>query len=179
MGLERVRLDVEAGRGYVPGEAHRYGPKGFEDRRGGHLPITIASGGWLASSTDMVRFLGAVDGSMGAPFLSIRTYNAMTAPPPAPIGPKPDGSHVGLGWDVVRDSDSGVSFAKGGALLGVHAWIEHAPGGLDWALLWNGGRVAAEAEGEPSAVRAFVDKVRGAMGGVKDWPQVDLSGREP
>jgi N-acyl-D-amino-acid deacylase len=81
MGLERIRLNRVRGSGYLPEEAHRYGPLGREDRQGGHLPITMASGGWLATPTEMVRFLTALDGSRGERFLPEPMYRTMLSPP--------------------------------------------------------------------------------------------------
>jgi N-acyl-D-amino-acid deacylase len=178
LALDRVRLDRPRGDGYFPGEAHRYGPRGFEDRRGGHLPITMASGGWIASTVDMVRFLTALDGSRGKPFLSEPMLRAMTAPPPPPMKPRPDGTHFGLGWDRVHRTAEGVSYRKNGGLLGAHTWIEHTADGIDWALFWNGGRLADDTE-ESSISRQVFERVREVLIDIDTWPEIDLFARAP
>lgn len=175
MGLERIRLDRVRGSGYLPEEAHRYGPMGREDRQGGHLPITMASGGWLATPTEMVRFLTALDGSRGGRFLAEPLYRAMLSPPPPPASPRPDGGHFGMGWDQVRESPRGLSYRKNGGLLGVHGWLEHRDDGVDWALFWNGGRV--EDEEKKAVPKAVVKRVGDAISEVRTWPAIDLSGR--
>jgi N-acyl-D-amino-acid deacylase len=177
MGLEHVVLNHERGKGYREGEAHRYGPRGAEDREGGHLPITMASGGWLAPPSEMVRFLAALDGTRGRPFLSERLSRAMTAPPRPPLKARPNGTHPGLGWDVVRASPGGVSYQKNGGLLGVHALLKHEADGTDWAFCCNGGRggggEGADANFMPGLIKALED----AMAAVKPWPSVDLFAR--
>ena len=174
MGLKRIRLDHERGKGYLPGEAHRYGPLGKEDRQGGHLPITMASGGWLATPTEMVRFLTALDGSRGSKFLSEPMYRAMTEAPPPPIKPRETGGHFGMGWDQVRITPQGPAYRKNGGLLGVHSWLEHREDGINWALFWNGGRV--EEAGNP-VPKEFVRRVQEVLSETKTWPKVDLFAR--
>jgi N-acyl-D-amino-acid deacylase len=172
LGLDAIRLDVPRGKGYLPGEAHRYGPKGAENRQGGHLPITMASGGWLSTATELVRFLIALDGTRGARFLSAATTRAMTSPPAAPIRPRADGSTFGLGWDKVMRSPQGSFYCKGGGLLGIHAHIEHTEDGIDWALLWNGGRVDQNAE--EGTTEPLVNSLRQSLAAVELWPETDF-----
>jgi CubicO group peptidase (beta-lactamase class C family) len=172
LGLDDTRLNRVHGSGYLPGEAHRYGPKGAEDREAGQLLITMASGGWLATSTDMVRFLTALDGSGSGRFLTKKSFHAMTAPPPPPVPARPNGTHAGMGWDQVQKTPRGVTYRKNGGLLGVHSLIVHRDDGLDWALLWNGGPQAADGAG-PGAAR-FSRAVEDALASIKKWPQGDL-----
>jgi CubicO group peptidase (beta-lactamase class C family) len=172
LGLAKVRLNRVRGSGYLPNEAHRYGPNGAEDREGGHLPITMASGGWLATPSAMVRFLTALDPSRGGRFLSEESYRAMTAAPPPPIAARENGSHVGMGWDQVQMTPQGLSYRKNGGLLGVHSLIAHRDDGIDWALFWNGGRQAEDGIG--AAPRQFVVGVEEALTDIKSWPKVDF-----
>jgi CubicO group peptidase (beta-lactamase class C family) len=178
MKLGRVVLNHERGKGYRRGEAHRYGPSGVEDKEGGHLPITMASGGWLAAPSDMVLFLTALDGTRGSRFLSERMSQAMTAVPAAPIKPRPNGSHPGLGWDQVRPTPQGVSYQKNGGLLGVRAFLKHNADGTDWAFCFNGG--AGGEDGGPSGVLPVAVKaIEGAMQIIKKWPSIDLFEHPP
>ena len=162
------------GKGYRPGEAHRYLPQGKEDREGGQLPITMASGGWLASPSDMVRFLIALDGTRGARFLSDPMTKAMVAPPPAPIKPRPNGTHPGLGWDQVRLYPEAHSYQKGGALPGVHSIIKHTADRLDWAFFCNGGRIV---DGEGSVMATAIKAIEDEIAKVETWPKIDLFAR--
>jgi N-acyl-D-amino-acid deacylase len=173
MKLDHIVLNHERGRGYRKGEAHRYGPRGAEDREGGHLPITMASGGWLAAPSDLVLFLTALTGTRGHAFLSKRMLQKMTEPPPAPIKPRANGAYPGLGWDQVRMTSEGASFQKGGALLGVHAVLKHNADGTDWAFCFNGGS-GGDAEGSGPMLPRVIQAIEEAIQSVNNWPSVDL-----
>lgn len=99
-GVSRLRRD----HGGRPRTAR--GRRGLRGPRGLHPPARVARN-WLATPTDMVRFLSAVSGTLGKPFLSPRAYRLMVAPPP--IAAKPDGRHVGLGWDTVRNAPGAIA----------------------------------------------------------------------
>jgi N-acyl-D-amino-acid deacylase len=177
LGLGAIRLDVPRRKGYIPGEAHRYGPRGGEDRQGGHLLITMASGGWLATATDLVRFLIALDGARGPRFLGPAMLRAMIAPPAPPIRPRADGSYFGLGWDQVRRTPQGAFYCKGGGLQGMHAHIEHTESGIDWALLWNGGR--RDQTVEEGTADPFVKTIRQGLEEIEIWPETDFFAPAP
>jgi hypothetical protein len=132
----------------------------------------MASGGWLASAVDLVRLMIALDGSRGTHFLSASSIRAMTSPPPAPAKPRADGSSFGLGWDQVRRSPQGLFYCKGGGLYGMHAHIEHTPDGIDWALLWNGGRKGES--GEEGTAQSLVKDLRGVLTAIELWPEDDF-----
>lgn len=175
LGLKHVVLNHERGKGYRAHEAHRYGPRGKEDREAGQLPITMASGGWLATPTDMVRFLTALDGTKGERLLSRRMLHAMIAAPPDPIKPRPNGTHFGLGWDQVRLESGGATYQKGGALFGVHAVIKHTADGLDWAFFCNGGHGGDEETGAGGMMPRLIKTLDDEMAAVKTWPTLDLT----
>lgn len=169
LGMKHTRLNRVRGSGYLPNEAHRYGPAGREDIQGGHLPITMASGGWLSTPSEMVRFLAALEPAHASHFLPEPLYQSMLAPLPPPAPRRPDGSHFGMGWDRVITTPRGIRYHKGGGLLGVHTWIEHRADGLNWALFWNGGRV--EDEGKGRAIPEIVRQVNEAIDEVASHPQ--------
>ena len=141
--MERERL----GRHYAANEARRYGRDALKEFPGGRNPIGPPAGSWIGSAVNMARFLTALDGSRGAPLLTPRVYREMLAPPPAPLRPRNNGAHFGLGWDVVLPGRDGPRFSKNGGVPGIHAYIEHLPNGVDWVVLLNGGERAA---GKPS-----------------------------
>jgi N-acyl-D-amino-acid deacylase len=174
MGIRRMRMDGLRPR-YVRGEARRYGPGAEHLFPGGHRPMTDASGGWLASAPDMARFLTALDGSRGKPFLSEKMTRAMLAPPPPPLGPRKDGSYFGLGWDRVRRTEDGFGYAKNGGLRGVSTWIEHLPGGVNWVLLVN----TSVKHSEAPMMATFEKEIRRAIAETRRWPEIDLFRRPP
>lgn len=169
MGVRHARLGTWEKR-YPPGVAHRYGPGGRELPPFEPIPGN-AGGGWIASTVDMVRFLTALDGSRGKPFLSPEMTEAMLAEPPPPIEPRKNGTHFGLGWDTVRATPGGTLYAKNGGLAGVRAVIGHMPGDVDWAVAFNGGANVPDAPGEDADAQA---RIQAAIKRTTDWPEVDL-----
>ncbi|HLJ91562.1 MAG TPA: serine hydrolase domain-containing protein [Gemmataceae bacterium] len=127
-GITRMHLETEGN--YEPNEAHRY-------QAGGRKPARRMVANWLASATDLVHFLVAVDGGLGQPFLSKKARTAMLAAPLPPNPKRPNAGHVGLGWDVVRQFPEGHRYAKSGGKPGIQAWLEHMENGVDWAFLYN------------------------------------------
>jgi N-acyl-D-amino-acid deacylase len=135
MGITHMHLEPE--RGYGPAETHRYLP-------GGQRPAPRNTGNWLAQSGELARFAAAVAGSAGGPtFLSPKFTAIMLECPPSLTASgkaKPNGPHVGLGWDTAELFPNGTCrFSKNGGKPGVEAWLEHLETGIDWALFFNTG----------------------------------------
>jgi CubicO group peptidase (beta-lactamase class C family) len=171
MGINEMRLEQLAP-AYASHEARRYGPNGRE-LPGGRDAIAAPAGNWLATVVDLARFLTAVSGTRGKPFLSSAARQQMLALPPPPLSARRSGSHVGLGWDAVLEEPAGVLFYKLGSAAGVRAYIEHRPDGFDWVLLLNSAGQSAE---QPPATSEMIDKVRQAIDATRDWPDRDLFG---
>ncbi len=166
MGITRMVLETAEP---IALETTRYvvGPNGR--RPAPHVPHN-----WLATPTDMVKFLTALTGSRGPRVLSERTTALMLAAPPPPITPGRDGRHVGLGWDSVRAVDSDHQFSKNGGKVGVSAWLEHLPRNIDWAFMLNTSlRPSADAK-RPAAPREIIRRIDEAAEGTRRWPRLDL-----
>jgi len=169
MGISEMRMEQLAP-AYAAREAHRYGSGGREFA-GGREAIAAPAGHWLASVVDLARFLTAVSGARGKPFLGSAVREQMFAPPAPPLPPRRSGSHVGLGWDAVSEEARGIQFHKGGAAAGVRAHIEHRSDGIDWVLLLNSD---GQMPDQPPAVGEIVDKIRQALDATRDWPDRNL-----
>lgn len=146
---------------------------GVEGRR----PAVRNVANWLFTSSDMVRFLTAVAGTRGQPFLKRPTFRAMVAPPSPPIKPGRGGSHVGLGWDGVVNTPQGPGFSKNGGKPGVSGWAQHRPDGVSWAFMINTNRLGAKQannEKHPNAARVIRQRVNHELDGQKSWPDVDM-----
>ena len=128
MGIARMHLEKPGD--YEKDETRRY-------RAGGRQPARRMVANWFATTSDLVRFVSNVAGSGGKTFLSGRMTAAMLASPPPPVAVRPNGAHVGLGWDSVRAFPRGSRFAKNGGKPGVQAWLEHMENGIDWSLVYN------------------------------------------
>ena len=163
MGISRIEMEAAKP---IPAETGRYvrGPKGLK-------AAVRNPRNWLASPGDMVRFVTALDGSRGAPFLSKRIYRRMLAPPPPPVTAAPNGKHVGLGWDAVRNLPNGDDYSKNGGKPGVSAWLEHLPNGVSWAFMINTTRAD---KSDPNPAREIVRRVNQAIDSTKNWPKINL-----
>src|SRR5208337_3395350 len=129
------------------------------------------AGSWLASVVDLARFLTAVSGTRGKPFLSSAARQQMVAAVPPPLVRRRNGSHVGLGWDSVSEEPRGIQYHKTGSTAGARAYIEHRADGLDWVLLLNS---SGQVQDQPPAAAEIVDQVRQAIDVTRDWPDRNL-----
>jgi CubicO group peptidase (beta-lactamase class C family) len=165
MGITRMVLERPKP---IPEETTRYtvGPNGL--KRAPHIPHN-----WLATPTDLVKFLTALTGARGQPFLSRETYERMLELPPPPIQPTANGKHVGLGWDGVRRTPAGDQFSKNGGKIGVSAWLEHLPNGVDWAFMLNTTPQRGTGK-KPTAPRAIIQRIDEAALALREWPATDL-----
>ena len=159
---------------YVLDEARRYNPDGRLVPRGGLPAVAFASGTWIGSVVDLARFMAVIGGSKPPRLLSEATWQQMLAPPPPPIPPRPNGSHFGMGWDVVEQTPGGVFYHKDGGVVGTTTWVEHDPLGVDWVLLINAG--LGKPKG-PQLHREFQREIRAAIRATTPWPDVDLFDR--
>jgi len=169
MGINEMRIEQLAP-AYAAHEAHRYGSGGRE-LPGGRELIAAPAGNWLASIVDLARFLTAVSGTRGKPFLTSAARQQMLAVPPLPLMPRRGGSHVSLGWDSVTEEPRGIQFHKSGLAAGVRTYIEHRSDGIDWVLLLNSD---GQAPDRPPAASEIIDKIRQSIDATRDWPDRDL-----
>ncbi len=135
-GIVRGSLHPLNGK-YFPNESRRYLAGTENEVPPWKQKYSDAAGGWTMSAIDMVRFLTALDGSRGKPLLKEKTFEAMIAPPPPPLVPRPDGTWNGLGWDIAVRSGSKFGFAKDGLWIGMRTFMKRSPNGISWALLFN------------------------------------------
>jgi hypothetical protein len=166
-----MRLDTMR-KTYLPGEVKRY--VGGRLHVGGDVPLP-GTGCWLASGIDVVRFLTALDGSRGQAILSRQALAEMLSPPAPPLHPKPNGSHNGLGWDVVQPVGEGYAYNKNGGIAGISTFMEHRPDGVDFFVAFNGSSKVEDEEapgtlhpGGPPYIA-----VKQAIERTDNWPQVD------
>ena len=171
-GIEKVRLHDRQGK-YFPGEARRYNPGVFRALGPYDMPWTDASGGWAASAVDLARLMTALDGSRtGKPFLRADLLDEMTAAPPAPLKPRPDGTYFGLGWDAVARTERGAGYTKGGSWSGVRCQVKHRLDGINTVLVCN-----AVPQLDPVDLKVAneaLKEVQDQLNEVKEWPKGDL-----
>jgi hypothetical protein len=92
-----------------------------------------SSGGWIASSTELVQFLNHVAGGPGIPaLLKPDTIKIMTTP--CPVYPQGDARYA-RGW-MVRNNGAGPWWHNG-SLPGTTSLMVRTPTGFCWAALCN------------------------------------------
>lgn len=113
---------VFPGEGYVP---YAYG--GFYNE------ASAASGGWVGSARDLVRFALSLDGARGPALLRPETYRLMIETPV----PGADGKQTGLCW-TVAPRERGFDMWHAGGLKDSHAaWLVRTAGGVTLAFTFN------------------------------------------
>jgi CubicO group peptidase (beta-lactamase class C family) len=128
--MKITQTHQEAPGDYEPGETRRY-------QKGGSKPTARRHvSNWLTTAPELVRFVSAVAGSNGKPFLSKKLTARMLAVPPG-VMKRANEPHLGLGWEGVQQFPQGYRFQKNGGKLGVRAWVQHMESGIDWAFLCN------------------------------------------
>jgi len=150
IGITRMRIGHSRPEGRAPGEVaytdYRdapLAPSVFERFRsvarptgGFHLLEAMDShGGWLASASDLVRFVSHVDGIRKSALLSPVLAMEMLQPPP--FTSARDATFYGLGWNVRRLGSGRLNFWHRGGLPGTASLLVRTSEGYAWALVVN------------------------------------------
>jgi D-alanyl-D-alanine carboxypeptidase len=116
-----------------------------------------AHGGWIASATDLARFMVHVDGfSTKSDFLKKESIQTMTTPSSA-------NKYYAKGWFV----NSNNNWWHAGSLPGTTSILVRTSGGVSWAFLVN----TWKGEGFPNKLDKTMWR---AVDGVNSWPDIDL-----
>lgn len=119
-----------------------------------------AAGGWIASSTDLLKLLLAIDGNdYPMDILSKETVAKMTTPILPNFSP--------LGWRGVKPD--GSSWYRTGTLAGTSAMMERMSNGLSYVFIVNTSTYKG-----PDLAYELQRVVNRGLAGMKDWPSVDL-----
>jgi CubicO group peptidase (beta-lactamase class C family) len=155
LGMTEMVPSVFPGEGLVP---FNYG--GF------HLEAGDASGAWVSSTVDLLRFLAGVDGRSSRPdILGPGTVAEMTGSGPAVCG---NGScYYGFGW-FVRPTQGDANWWHGGTLPGTTGMLVRTYHNFAWVGLFNARSMTANLEAELDATLAK------AFTGVTSFPAHDL-----
>lgn len=109
---------------------------------GFHLEAMDAHGGWVATPSELLRFLAAVEGRGVPPLLQEETLRQIIEPPAPPVARGENGelreTYYGLGWQVRPVSGEGANWWHAGSLPGTWGILVRRWDGLAWALLMNG-----------------------------------------
>jgi CubicO group peptidase (beta-lactamase class C family) len=155
LGMTALVPSVFPGEGTVP---FNYG--GF------HLEAGDASGAWVSSTIDLLRFVGGVDGRAHRPdILSAGLVAEMTGSGPTVCAS--GGCYWGLGW-VVRPTQGDATWWHGGTLPGTTAMLVRTYHNFSLVGLFNARSLTANLEVELDAA------LWNALAGVTSFPAHDL-----
>ncbi|MEW5927202.1 MAG: serine hydrolase domain-containing protein [Gemmatimonadota bacterium] len=133
---------------------------------GFHLEAGDASGAWVSSTVDLLRFLGGVDGRADRPdILGPGLVAEMTGSGAAVC---PDGAcHYGAGW-FVRPTQGDANWWHGGTLPGTTGMLVRTYHDFSLVGLFNTRSLTANLEAELDAA------LRNGLAGVTSFPAHDL-----
>ena len=133
---------------------------------GFHLEVSDASGAWVSSTIDLLRFLTAVDGRASRPdILSAGAIAEMTGSGPTVCAG--GGCYYGFGW-FVRPIQGDAAWWHGGTLPGTTSMLVRTHHNYAWVGLINTRSLTANLEAELDAALAA------AFNGVTSFPAHDL-----
>lgn len=155
LGMTALVPSVFPGEGAVP---FNYG--GF------HLEAGDASGAWVSSTIDLLRFVGGVDGRAHRPdILSPGLVAEMTGSGPTVCAS--GGCYWGLGW-VVRPTQGDATWWHGGTMPGTTAMLVRTYHNFSLVGLFNARSLTVDLEIE------LDDALWNALAGVSSFPTHDL-----
>ncbi len=133
---------------------------------GFHLEASDASGAWVSSAVDLLRFVGGVDGRAGRPdLLGPALVAEMTRSGPTVCAS--GACYWGLGW-LVRPTQGDRTWSHGGSWPGTTAMVVRSYHGYAWVGLFNARSLA------PNSEPALDAALWNALAGVTSVPAHDL-----
>lgn len=132
---------------------------------GFYLESGDASGGWVSSTVDLLRFMTGVDGRADRPdILGAATVATMTGSGPTVCAS--GACYYGAGW-LVRPAQGDANWWHGGSLPGTTSLLVRSYHGFSWVALFN-------ARVEPAFSIQLDVALWGALGKVTAFPTHDL-----
>lgn len=129
-------------------------------------------GGWIASASDMARFLSCFSEVNGCGILKPETINKMFNRQNGPAcynGSKPKNPYYANGW-MVWQQRVGKNIYHFGALSGTSTAMVKRSDGIGWVILFN-----MEYNKKHKQLASLIDsKLHKALSNIQVWPQMDL-----
>ena len=131
-----------------------------------HMEAMDASGAWVSSTVDLLRFVAGVDGRVNRPdILSAALVADMTSSGPTVCSSS--GCYYAFGW-LVRPVQGDATWEHGGALPGTTSRLVRSYHNFSWVALFNARSWTANFDSELDAA------LWGALGRVTSFPTNDL-----
>jgi N-acyl-D-amino-acid deacylase len=136
------------------------------------LEAMDAHGGWVGSTTDLIRLATHLDGTRQPRLLSDRALAQMTARPAPPVSAG-ESFYYGLGWDIRPTSATDGNWWHMGSLPGTTTILVRTSRGLTWAALFN----SRPAKDQDKFHQQLDRLMWQAATEVTEWPKHDLLSR--
>jgi N-acyl-D-amino-acid deacylase len=131
-----------------------------------HLEAMDASGAWVSSTVDLLRFLAGVDGRATRPdILGARLVAEMTSN--GPVVCASGACYYAFGW-LIRPTQGDATWSHGGALPGTTSVLVRSYHDFSWVALFNARSWTPNFDNELHAA------LWGALGNVTSFPTHDL-----
>lgn len=138
------------------------------------MEIKAASGGWIASAVDLVRFASDFDQPRRSRLLPERAIQWMFSPPEGAAGfdapGKPKTAYYSAGWRVRRIDNNRVNTFHTGLLTGTSSLLVRRHDGLNWAVLFN---TDATQDGR-YPIDLLDSQIHQTVNSIQRWPRRDL-----
>lgn len=124
---------------------------------GNDIEGLAGAGAWVASPTELLKFIAAIDGRPNVPdILSAESINKMT---------ESSASELPIGWSKTNSS----YWSRTGSLSGTSAMIKYQADGYAWVFITN------TSSWKGAKFPNYIDlMVRNAKNKVEEWPERDL-----
>lgn len=144
------------------------------------IELMDAHGGWLATSTDLLRFARSFDAAASPRIISKANVRAMYERPDGAAGTASDGraspTYYGLGWNVRElGRPERINVWHTGSLDGTSALLVRRFDRISWAVLFNA-RTAPNGKRYSDLIDPLLHQ---AASEVKAWPRIDQFGELP
>jgi uncharacterized protein (TIGR03437 family) len=130
-----------------------------------------ASGSWITTPIELLRFVNGIDGVRGGPLLQPATIQLMQTEAPAFAGAA---GFYGLGFEMHTTTSSGLNWFKDGALAGTAAYLFKGANKVDYAVIFNSAPAGALDDSSTDNFEAdYVSQIEAAISAVTTWPTAD------
>ena len=121
---------------------------------------TEASGGWVSTPIELLRFVNGIDGTKGGPLLQPATIQLLETEAPA-FGGTP--GFYALGFDMHTTTSGGFNWFKDGALPGTAAYLYRGANKTDFAVVFNSAPAGAGEDSSDPFETDYVSQIETAI----------------
>jgi uncharacterized protein (TIGR03437 family) len=121
---------------------------------------TEASGGWVSTPIELLRFVNGIDGTKGGPLLQPATIQLLETEAPAFAGAA---GFYGLGFDMHTTTSGGFNWFKDGALPGTAAYLYRGANKTDFAVVFNSAPASAGEDASDPFEMDYVNQIETAI----------------